>query len=168
MRAILRRPLIGSASESDNMGIRDRVQDAEFLWQQGRHEGALLSALSAVAATARLRYPDRKAVKDGDAFKRFLESAHSVRLSVEFRGEVHTIEHIFYKWLRCELVHEGGLPVDIQFMADADPDELSVRAGGKPEFVLKLSSGWFYHLLGAVTDAPENRVTFNSSDVSSN
>lgn len=142
------------------MSIHARVEDARFLWQHGRYEGALLSALSAVAATARLRYPDRKAVKDGDAFKQFLESAHSIRLSVEFRGELHTIEHIFYKWLRCELVHEGGLPVDIQFMEDDEPGALSVRAGGKPEFILKLSRGWFHHLLHAVTSAPENRRAF--------
>ncbi len=120
----------------------------------------MLSTLSAVAATSRLRYPDRKAVLDGDAFKLFLESAHAVRLSVEFKGELHTIEHIFYKWFRCALVHEGGLPVGIEFMPDAKPGTLSVRAGGKPEFILKLSQGWFHHLLFAVTNAPENREAF--------
>ena len=142
------------------MSIHGRVEDAKFLWQHDRYEGALLSVLSAVAATARLRYPDRKAVKDGDAFRQFLESAHSIRLSVEFRGELHAIEHIFYKWLCCELVHEGGLPVDIQFMQDEEPGALSVRAGGKPEFILKLSQGWFHHLLHAVINAPENRGAF--------
>ena len=142
------------------MSIPERVEDAEFLCQHGREEGALLSALSAVAATARLRFPDRKAVKDGDAFRQFLEDTHSVRLSVEFRGEIHSIEHIFYKWLRCELVHEGGLPVDIRFMDDKEPSALSVRAGGAPEFILKLSRSWFRHLLNSVVTAPENRSVF--------
>jgi hypothetical protein len=143
------------------MSIRGRLDDARFLWQHGRQEGALLSALTAVAATSRLRYPNRKAVKDGDAFKQFLESAHSVRLTVEFRGEMHSIEHILYKWLRCELVHEGGIPVDVQFVEDKEPGVLSVRAGGKPEFVLKFSRGWFHHLLQSVEEAPENRGNFN-------
>ena len=139
------------------MSIRDRVEDAKFLWQHGRREGAFLCALSAVAATARLRYPDRKAVKDSEAFKQFMSVSLTVRLSVEFRGELHSIEQILYKWLRCELVHEGGLPVDIQFMPGK---ELVVRAGGAPEFVLKLSEGWFNRLCTTVSNAPENRAAF--------
>ena len=133
------------------MSIRDRIENAELLWSHDRYEGAFLCALSAVAATARLRYPDRKAVKDGEAFKQFLESARSDRLSIEFRGECHSVEHVFYKWLRCELVHEGGLPVDIQFMPDTTPGAFSIRAGGKPEFILKLSYSWFHYLLSAVS-----------------
>ncbi len=119
-----------------------------------------MSALVAVAATARRRFPDRKAVRDCEAFERFLSSAHSVRLSVEYHGEAHPIEHIFYKWLRCELVHEGGLPIDIEFMPDPEPGALGVRAGGSPEYILKLSNGWFEHLIGAVVGAPENTADF--------
>jgi hypothetical protein len=114
----------------------------------------------AVAATSRKRFRDRKAVNDGDAFKRFLEAAHSVRISVEYQGECHPIEHILYKWFRCELVHEGGLPMDIEFMPDDGPGALSVRAGGAPEFVLKVSEGWFHHLLSAVVTAPECEDAF--------
>ena len=71
------------------VSIRARVEDAEFLWKHERYEGAFLSALSAVAATARLRYPDRKATKDGDSFRQFLKSGRSGELGVEFRGEPH-------------------------------------------------------------------------------
>lgn len=70
------------------------------------------------------------------------------------------IEHIFYKWFRCELVHEGGLPIDIEFMPDDKPGLLSVRAGGSPDFVLKVSEGWFHHLISAVIVAPENAGFF--------
>ena len=84
-------------------------------------EGAFLSALAAVAASARRQFPNRKVIGDRESFERFLTGAHSVRISVEFRGEAHPVEHIFYKWLRCELVHEGGIPVDIQFMLDDKP-----------------------------------------------
>jgi len=142
------------------MSLRARIEDASFLWQHGHREGAFLSALVAVAATARRRFPDRKAIGNRDAFERFLSSAHSVRLSVEYRGEAHTIEHIFYKWLRCELVHEGGLPIDIEFMSDPEPGALGIRAGGAPDFTLKLSLGWFEHLIGAVVGAPENTAEF--------
>ena len=142
------------------MSIRARIEDAAFLWQHRHQEGALLSALVAVATTARRRFPDRKAVGDREAFERFLSSAHSVRLSVEYRGDAQPIEHIFYKWLRCELVHEGGLPIDIEFMPDPEPGALSVRAGGSPEYILKLSHSWFEHLVGAVLGALENTAEF--------
>lgn len=142
------------------MSIRARIDDALFLWDNGRLEGAFLSALAAVAASARRQFPDRKAVGDREAFERFLASAHSVRISVEYRGECHPVEHIFYKWLRCELVHEGGIPVDIRFMPDAQPGAMSVRAGGAPDFVLKISHGWFDHLVSAVISAPVNADEF--------
>ncbi len=142
------------------MSIRARIEDAVFLWKHGHREGAFLSALVAVAATARRRLPDRKTVGDREAFERFLSGAYSGRLSVEYRGEAHPIEHIFYKWFRCELVHEGGLPIDIEFMPDPKRGTLSVRAGGAPDYVLKLSNGWFEHLVGAVVAAPENTAEF--------
>lgn len=138
------------------MSIRARLDDAATLWTAGRREGAFLIALVAVAATARRRFPDRKSVGDRVAFEAFLKAVCRVRLSVEFRGEVRPLEHVLYKWLRCELVHEGAMPCDIQFMPDTEPGVLSVRAGGSPEFVLKLSESWFGHLIEAVRAAPEN------------
>lgn len=142
------------------MSVRTRVDDALFLWEHKRMEGAFMSVLAAVAATARLRNPDRKTFGDRVAFETFLKSALSVTIGVEFRGEAHPVEHIFYKWLRCELVHEGGIPVDIEFVQKEDPTQLFIRAGGDPEYVLKLSQGWFYHLINAVATAPENAVEF--------
>ena len=121
-------------------------------------EGAFMSALAAVAASARLRHP--KPIGDRVAFERFLKSALSVTISVEFRGDAHPVEHIFYKWLRCELVHEGGIPIDIKFVQKEDPMQLFIGAGGDPEYVLKLSQGWFYHLINAVASAPENALEF--------
>lgn len=141
------------------MSIRQRIEDAMLLWGSGRREGALLCALVAVAATSRLRFPDRKAVRDSEAFETFLTSAHPVRLSVEYRSELHSVERIFYKWLRCELVHEGGLPADIEFMPDPEPGVLSIRAGGAPHFVLRVSTGWFQHLVDAVVSSAEYGAT---------
>jgi hypothetical protein len=66
---------------------------------------------------------------------------------VEYRGRLWAIEQIFYKWFRCEIVHGGGLPVDIDFMEDAGADQLIVRAGGAPEYKLLVSPGWFQQLI---------------------
>lgn len=143
------------------MSIRERVDDALMLWERGRKEGAFLNVLVAVAATSRRRFPDRNAIGDREAFVRFLEAAHSVRLRVEYRGECLPVEQIFYKWVRCQLIHEGELPVDIEFMPDSGPGRIAVRAGGAPEYVLKVSEGWFHHMVGAVALAPENVSEFH-------
>lgn len=55
------------------MSITDRLRDADLLREHGRHEGALLSTLVAVAATARQVYPQDG---DGEAFRRFLRDQH--------------------------------------------------------------------------------------------
>jgi hypothetical protein len=59
-------------------------------------------------------------------------------------------------------VHEGGLPIDIEFMPDTRPGTLSARAGGAPEYILKLSNGWFEDLVGVVVGAPENTAEFKT------
>jgi hypothetical protein len=138
------------------MGIRSRVQDALLLYENGHYEGAFLNVLVAVAATARRECSDEK-MSDRDCFEKFLDRKWRGVISVEFRGECHPISHIFYKWFRCELVHEGGLPIDVEFI---DSDKLSVRAGGTPEYVLKVSRGWFHWLIQAVIESPCNRDDF--------
>src|SRR6185295_14062865 len=127
------------------MSIRRRVDDALALHQLGRFDGALLSALVAAAATARRETPDRN-VRDRECFERFLgKSAACQRIfNVEYRGALHSIPHIFYKWLRCELVHEGAVPIDIEFLGDPNDGVLSLRAGGAPQEVLQLSHGWLF------------------------
>jgi hypothetical protein len=133
--------------------IRNRVEDAKLLWASGRHEGAFLVALIAVAATARRRYP---ALRDRERFEAFLFDCHAVRMTIEYRGKLHSIERILYKWLRCELVHEGTLPIDIQLMPESEPGSMSVRAGGEPEYLLKIGEGWFGHMISSVLNAPEH------------
>ncbi len=81
-------------------------------------------------------------------------------VNVEFREELHSIPHIFYKWLRCELVHEGGIPVDIEFVGTATDRQLSIRAGGAPHYVLQLGHGWMFEILHLVQTASVNRAEF--------
>jgi len=138
------------------MSIRNRVEDALFLHQNGRYQGAFLTALVAAAATARRELPDKK-IGERESFEAFLDKRWRGVLKVEFRDEVHTIPHILYKWFRCELVHEAALPIDIEFI---ESDELSIRAGGAPEYILKISHGWFHWIINAVVEAPCNKEEF--------
>jgi len=141
------------------MSIRARVEDAQYLWDAGRLEGAFVSALIAVAATARRTFPNE--MGDRKAFETFLDQGWFKRLSVEYRGEIHPVYHIFYKWFRCELIHEGALPVDVEFMADPKPGVLAIRAGGAPSHILKFSHGWFYELMKTITSADVNSGLFH-------
>lgn len=143
------------------MSIKHRVKDALYLWEDERYEGALLNILVAIAATARLRYPNRQE-KDGIVFQRFLkeslsEDINSEDINVEFRGKKVSLEKIFYIWLRNMLIHEGVMPPDIKFIQVEDLDALIVWQPKPPNKVLKLSDNWFDKLVNIVVSAPENK-----------
>lgn len=122
------------------MAIQDRIEDAVLLWHEGRRESALLLACVAVAARARLEFPEET---DGFvAFEQQLRQGLSPRIRVEFRGELHSVEKLLYVWVRCELVHNAAIPLDL--VIDDDLGEgLVVRAGGAPDYLLRFSPGWF-------------------------
>jgi hypothetical protein len=144
------------------MSIRRRVEDAVELYKLNRFEGALLCALVAAAATARKEQPNKN-VGDRECFEEFLAKGPFQRIGgVEFRGKLHTIPHIFYKWLRCELVHEGGVPIDIEFVGDESSGVLSLRAGGAPSYVLKLSHGWLFEIMHLVKTSSVNEDELTS------
>jgi hypothetical protein len=63
-----------------------------------------------------------------------------------------SLEWIFYKLFRCQLLHEAGMAMDVEFLDDVPETALSIRAGGAPEYVLKLSPGWFHALVRAALD----------------
>lgn len=125
--------------------VDGRIDDALTLWRAGRREGAVLLAI--VALVARARQDFSRPMGEGESFRRYIQSRFPPRLSVEYRGKQWPIEDVFYKWFRCEIVHAGGLPVDMAFMDDAEPGTLSVRAGGAPNYLLLISPGWFDQLL---------------------
>lgn len=133
-------------------GIEKRIDDASFLWKHDRRESAFLLVLIAVASVSKLRYPN---LKDGEAFRAVLKDFKSSGVrGVEYRGKLEPIEQIFYRWVRCQLVHEGELPVDLKFQED-EKGSMSVGAGGAPEFVLKLGTGWFFHFAKSVLESKE-------------
>lgn len=129
------------------MGRSDRVEDARLLWEEGRRESGLLLACVAIAARARQDYPD---ARDGEAFTRVISDALSARISVEYRGELWPIEQLLYVWVRCELVHNAAVPLDIE-IDDELGDGLVLRAGGAPERIVKLSPGWFEFLISVAS-----------------
>jgi hypothetical protein len=133
------------------------VEDAELLWREERAEAALLMALVAASATARRKYPD---CKDGEGFERLLLDARRWRLHLEFRGAPVPIERLLWKWLRCELVHEAGLPIDIGLAPIDGRNQLSARAGGAPDHELHLSEAWLHHVLDVVIYDPINHDLF--------
>ncbi|MHB1165281.1 MAG: hypothetical protein ACYC90_11605 [Candidatus Nanopelagicales bacterium] len=115
----------------------------------------MLNVLVAVSATAQRTYPDEK--REGRRFTDFLASAHTWRIGVEYQGEVIDTDELFYKWLRCELVHTGGLPTDLRIdPGEGDPESNSIRAGGAPDYTLLLGPGWYYFFRNAVLNAPAN------------
>ena len=65
-------------------GIRDRIDDALLLWKNRRHEGALLCALVAFAATAQKRHPK---LGDRERFERFWAETYAAIIAVEYRGQ---------------------------------------------------------------------------------
>jgi len=137
------------------MSIEDRLADADLLWHYGRREGALLIVLVAVAATARQTFPGLKG--DRAAFEAFMRTTHDWTIAVEHRGEAIDMDHLSYKWLRCELVHTGSLPSDLRIDDSfADPLACGVRAGGEPDYTVLLSPGWYPFLASAVRTAPLN------------
>lgn len=153
------------------MSIRARVEDAAILYSIGRPEGSLLAVLIAIAATSRRRRPKGTAsvrnpgalMGDGEAFEAFLNDemeriSRVINFNVEFRGHLHRIEHIFYKWLRCDLAHEATMPSDVAF--EPDPKPTVTRTGVRNDGTLVLSHGWLDGLVDAVIHAPENADQF--------
>ena len=50
-------------------------------------------------------------------------------------------------------MHNAAVPLDIEIDDQLGPG-LTVRAGGYPEYLLKLSPGWFDFLVGLASEAP--------------
>jgi len=103
-------------------------------------------------------------MRDREAFELFLtdEMLNICRVQnfhVKFRGKMHRLEHVLYKWFRCELTHEGGLPTDVHFEADSASGGMHVAID---ETGFRLSHGWLDGLANAVIFAPENSDLFGS------
>jgi len=142
------------------VGVRRHIEDARFLWNSGRRESAFLLALVAVSATARKEQPT---TTDRVAFEGFVKRIRPYPLSIFYRGEMRPIETIFYKWLRCVLVHEAEWPADIEFIENPASGLSTIRAAGGDEDVLQLSENWFDDMVHIVVQSPTNADEFQES-----
>lgn len=162
------------------MSIRTQIEDARVLRQNGKHTGALTMLLLAVAASARKTFPKgtkserfpKKLMGDQEIFTLFLGGRIRKILFGDysgpeegpssfvffFRGEGFQIEDILYKFFRCELVHEGELPPDVEFnSSDKEDGNLSTSNIGNK---IVLGYGWLNLLERAVVMARCNGSEF--------
>lgn len=171
------------------MSIREQVEDAAFLAQHGRYVGAFTTLMLAVAASSRRTFPKgtksiekpTEDMSDREAFTLFLggrirkilfgdsggPDIGNSGISVQFRSKQHDVAYILYKFYRCELVHDGELPEDVEFTA---PEKgvasglnianqglrVSINAGDK----MTLDYGWINLLINAVVNARCNGSEF--------
>src|SRR5437763_1918585 len=122
------------------MSIRQRIEDAVILDSVGRKEGALLSALAAAVATARLRYPEGtksrwrqgKTMGEDEAFLTFFSEDSEIiygkgrRLSMpaprldpeDPSATASSLTHpgALYKYLRTDLAPVGKKPPAVEFV----------------------------------------------------
>jgi len=156
------------------MSVRARIEDAEVLWKAGRLEGAVIQVLIAVGATVRKRYP--KPMGDNKAFKQFIHdeiakitNGPTTNVDFYYDGKHHVgVEDIIYKFIRCNLVHEGKLPETIVFTQPVVGDGSPVgRYDGKLFNKLALHDvmgfpiGWIWNFVRVVAEAPENKGEFS-------
>ena len=165
--------------ENDQMSVKDRIEGAHTLWERGRLEGAVTMVLIAVAATVRKRYP--QPVPDDRAYKNFVRdeltkitNGPSLNVDFYYDGEYHVpLEVIVYKFLRCELLHEAGLPGDITLTqpVQGDGKPFGKSPDGSPydgklfnrlvlNDVLGFPIGWIWNLIRVIAEAPENKSEF--------
>ncbi|WP_322404422.1 hypothetical protein [Massilia luteola] len=162
------------------MGVKQQIDDAIFLFENGRYIGGLTNALLAAAGSSRKMFPKAttKSIKypgkemgDGEAFELFLRTSdqrakfedgvplnagHSM-VALPFRGKQLTIEHILYKYYRCHLAHQSELPSDVEF----DPSHNG--NGARIDFQdnkLILDAGWLKILIDKVVNSPVNGPEF--------
>lgn len=151
------------------MSIRRRLEDAYLLLANGRADGALLSACAAISATSRKRYPDRKAMRDGEAFTKFLgeemrvvTAGAVVNVNVlcpgaditKYPGGMMPLQDLLYEFVRCTLAHEGRIGENVEFI---ETDQISVEVNGNR---LILGGEVLRRLLIVAEYAPENSEEF--------
>jgi hypothetical protein len=154
-----------SDAEQPLIRVQARIEDAGLLADNGRYEGALLMLLVAVAATSRKRYPrgtpskkhPSKKMGDREAFQTFVRDevwrlVKEYKDFVVFRGKQRPIEEFLYEFLRNELIHEGGTPVDLHPLHDGAVLTINYADGSGISFTPLLLT----RLNDVVWRAPEN------------
>jgi len=142
------------------MSIAERLKDAKLLYDQQRFEGALLSVVVAASATSRIRFPRGSGNKNGDreAFEAFLDAEFSKigPCPLAYNGQTYSLEQFLYKWIRCQLAHEGAIPFDIVFRCPEDPMSAEISWGCSGPAQVTMDHTMILLIAHAVASAPEN------------
>jgi hypothetical protein len=154
------------------MSIRQLVEDARALAENGRTLGAFTLLIAMIGASARLRYP--QPIGDAKAYKDFLRqelvrmttgehlSSRSL-MSFNLNGESTTFEHVIYKYYRCELIHEGKLKTGFVFEdSQSDRPSLTVKTNSNGDLVLDAGLIPYFDYL--IKSCKENRVAFGFTE----
>ena len=158
------------------IGVYARIEDAAILAEAGRYEGALLLLLVAVAATSRKRYRQgtksrkdpSKTMDDKEAFETFLRDEiwrlrKGANDTITYRGGKVPIEEFLYIFLRCHLVHEGQMPIDLQPVRNEDVITIDNKDGTgisiTPLFLTRIND--------VIWRAPENSYPAMKSEMES-
>ena len=145
------------------MSIEARIRDAQLLYANKHYDGALLSVLVALAATARKRYPRDQCYGDKEAFTRFFKEEFYRVSPLKVGGDTVlevgdrrvTFQDFLYEYMRCSLVHEAELPADVRFEPPLDRFRITA---GKPVI---MSHGVLTYLIEIVVTAAENTGIFH-------
>jgi hypothetical protein len=159
------------------MSVRQRLDDARFLWNDGRKEGAWIQVLIAAAATSRMRFPGEK--DDNKAFRAFIRevtptilnanaSATPGGIDIKFyskvRGDGVGLDRLIYSHMRCKLVHEAVLADEVELSESRVVDGQLVaelHGAGTKTSPLTIPDFWVLNLAKAVAEAPENAADCN-------
>lgn len=148
------------------MSVKERVKDADVLFNLGRKEGALLLVLVAVAGTSRKRYPKSKIKYDGEAFRMFVSEEmckyapgwkEDTNVQVKFKDRPLWMPRELYEFVRNYLFHEAELPDYISFKSK---NGFNVTVLNNEKLII--GDDIFHYLRKIVIDAPENANLFNS------
>src|ERR1017187_8283773 len=148
------------------MGVRERLEDAMILSEQGRKEGAWALVLIAAAATSRKRYP-KALMGDRDSFKQFIRDIQGTIIIGEFPmpamdpivfGKI-PIEDLFYHNMRCMLLHEAELDGNVA-LSESKIVHGMLGAELRIGAVNEIPDFWVIHLARAVAVATENAAEF--------
>lgn len=150
------------------MSVKDRLEEANILWESGKVEGAWIQVLIATASTARKRFPT---LSDGQAFKKLIRQiaptiidqsfspAYGGEIKIVFGSGVNAkkrdLDDVLYKHLRCYLLHEAKMPPDIGFSKSriVNGRRESDLVVGK---FLIIPDYYVLNLAKAISEAPEN------------
>lgn len=158
-------------------GIKNIVEDASFLLNEKRLEGALLFALVAVAGTSRKRYPQTDVYSDRKAFVKLLNNEnmgypeeHAFNGCFKYEGKKFTAPELLYEYFRNRLIHEGSLRgIDsIIHCTNTEHEHAEqinfVSNGHHLTSGLQITSNLIERLISLVVNANENNSVFTQSE----